>query len=104
MRRNDRLTICSSTVATRTNEVSQRTSTEDRPVLLRRTPLLIAAALLLAAPGALAQEEEFEADREAGYLGLLLSGNFETIAGQDPAQTRSSTPDTSRWVSHSNES
>ena len=41
-------------------------------MLLRRVPLLIAALVLLAAPGAQSEEppEDFEADREAGYLGL----------------------------------
>ena len=40
-------------------------------MLLRRTPLLVVAVLLLAAPAALAEPPpDFEADREAGYLGL----------------------------------
>ena len=50
-------------------------------MLLRRTPLLIAAVLLLAAPHA-AAEEDFEADREAGYLGVSYSfgsGGFDGV-------------------------
>jgi opacity protein-like surface antigen len=55
-------------------------------VLLRRTPLLIAALVLLFAPGAQSEEppEDFEADREAGYLGI--SG---TYARQDLSDSNS---------------
>ena len=47
-------------------------------MLLRRTPLLIAAVLLLTAPTALAQDDEFEPDLFAGYL----SGNYTFAAYQ----------------------
>ncbi len=57
-------------------------------MLLRRIPLLIAAAVLLAAPTALAEQEEFEADREAGYLGISGIYGVEEFTDGDSAGLR----------------
>jgi opacity protein-like surface antigen len=56
-------------------------STEERHVLLRRIPLLVAAVLVLVAPAALAEPPpDFEADREAGYLGISAVFVQDTVS------------------------